>query len=112
MSTTFPPLTYFRIPLSPAPRNVRVRLLGVFYRFVTRYRNAPEGGWTLDILDDNEQPLVRGLALVIGNDLLEQLQELRIGGGLWLVSALPDEAAPGYRNLGREALLYFRPYLP
>ena len=100
-------LALFGIPLSP-PETFTISLAGVTYTLRVQYRNAPGGGgWYLDIGDSQGNPLVQGIAMVTGCDLLGQYAYLGIGGGLVLTSGkTPDEPAT-FDNLGSDVGLYF-----
>ncbi|MBB3811466.1 phage baseplate plug family protein [Pseudochelatococcus contaminans] len=101
----------FEIPLIAAPQTFIVSLSGVEYRFRLTYADAPEGGWLLDILDNKSNvgtPLVRGIPLVTGADLLAPYRHLGIGGGLIVASDADMDAVPTFQNLGSASKLYFK----
>lgn len=104
-------MTYFEIPLIAAPQDLTVRLLGREYRMRIRYRAAPDGSWTLDLATLDGVRLANGIPLVTGANLLDQYDELGVGGGLWVGSPFPGEAAPSFNELGKTSRLYFRKYL-
>lgn len=91
---------YFEIPLSPEPQRFTVTLGGVDYRLSVQYRNAGGAGWVLDIADASNQPLVSGLPLVTGVDLLGQYRHLQFGGRLWVQGAENPDDVPTYDDLG------------
>ena len=95
---------YYPIPLSPEPQSFGIVLAGREYRLTVRWTEAEEGGWLLDIQEpDKAAPIIMGLPLVTGCDLLEPYAYLYFGGGLRLDSELP--AGPG--ALGTETELLF-----
>lgn len=65
------------------------------------------GGWVLDIADSANNPLVQGIPLVTGCDLLQQFGHLGIGGALWVLTDGDPMAVPTYHNLGSLSHLYF-----
>ena len=72
----------YEIPLTSSKnQTISVVLLNITYRFTLQWREAVQT-WFLDIADDSGNPLVQGLALVLGSNLLHQYQYLGIGGGL------------------------------
>jgi hypothetical protein len=73
---------------------------------VTQYRDAPEAGWTLDIGEPNGTPIISGIPLVTGINLLAQYQHL-IVGSLFVLSDVEMWAAPGFADLGVSSHLYF-----
>jgi len=97
-------MTDYIIPLTPEPQSFAVVLAGKEYRLTIRWMSAAEGGWMLDIQEaDKAAPIVMGIPLVTGCDLLEQYSYMEFGGMLWLNSDLP----PTPDNLGTEVELMF-----
>lgn len=99
----------FQIPLTPTPQRFGITLSGRDYRLTTRFRNVPEGGWTLDIADADDVPIVQGIPLVTGANLLEQYPHLGFRGRLFMQTLDNPDAVPTFDNLGREALLFWVP---
>jgi hypothetical protein len=95
----------FEIPLSGMPQRFRIALLGVTYQLNFQYRAAPMGGWVLDIADAAGVPLVCGIPLVTGHDLLEQYHYLNFGGALMVFSDGDPDAVPSFENLGSSSHL-------
>lgn len=99
---------YFSIPLQVGqPQRCQVTLGQVPYRFTLRYRNIDQGGWFLDIADQNGNPLVSGIPLVTGADLLAQYPHLNFGGKLIVATTSIPDAVPTFENLGADAVLYW-----
>lgn len=95
---------FYTIPLKPEPQSFGITLAGKEYRLTVRWFDAPEAGWTLDIEEpDKAAPIVMGIPLVAGCDLLEQYEYLQFGGELWVEGELP----PALDNLGSEVELVF-----
>ena len=96
-----------RIPVTPTPQIFNITLAGREYRITVRWNTAPEGGWWLDIASpDKGEPIVLGIPIVTGVDLLEPYEHLGIGGGIICWSGSSD-AEPTYENLGVENSLLF-----
>ena len=96
-----------RIPTSPEPQRFLITLAaGQTYQLVTQYRDAPEAGWTLDIGEPNGTPIISGIPLVTGINLLAQYQHL-IVGSLFVLSDVETWAVPGFSDLGVSSHLYF-----
>ena len=91
---------FFEIPLSPDPQRFTITLGGVDYRLTVQYRKAGGAGWVLDIADASNQPLVRGLPLVTGVDLLGQYRHLEFGGRLWVQGSANPDDVPTFEDLG------------
>lgn len=95
----------YEIPLQAKNQRLSVTLRGVVYRLAVNWRNAA-ATWFLDIADGNGNPLLQGLALVSGCDLLHQHQEVGLGGQL-VVALDAGTLAPTFDNLGSAAHVLF-----
>lgn len=95
---------YYTIPLTPEPQSFTITLAAKEYRFTVRWLEVDEGGWMLDIQEpENSEPILMGIPLITGADLLEQYAYLEFGGKLFVGSELP----PTIDNLGTEVELVF-----
>jgi len=97
----------FVIPLSSTPQTFKITLGAVDYRMTLTYQNVDQGGWVLDIADSNNVPIVCGIPLVTGIDLLGQYSYYQFGGQLFVQTAHDPDATPTFDNLGTEALLFW-----
>lgn len=97
----------FEIPLTPQPQTFTIALSGVDYRLTVQWRNAEQGGWVLDIADTSNNPIIEGIPLVTGVDLLEQYAYLGLGGVLWCQTTADPDAVPTFDNLGSGSHLYW-----
>ncbi|MNT70290.1 hypothetical protein D3C72_2086560 [compost metagenome] len=61
----------------------------------------------LDIADANNAPLVSGIPLVTGVDLLAQFRHLGFAGRLWVQGADNPDDVPTYEDLGIGSHLYW-----
>lgn len=102
-------MALYEIPLTPEPQSFGISLAGRELHMAFRWAetlcaDAP-GGWVLDICDapDDLTPLVCGIPLVAGCDLLRPYAHLALGGSLVLSGDMP----PTLDNLGRGVLLLF-----
>jgi hypothetical protein len=100
-------MAIFEIPLAPQPQLFSIQLAGVTYNMRLQWNDATTGGWVLDIFDENDVPMVCGMALVTGADLLEQYGYLGFGGALYVQSDFDVDAVPDFTNLGVNSHLYF-----
>lgn len=91
---------FFEIPLSSTPQRFTITLSGVDYRLTVQYRQAGGAGWVLDIADANDNPLVNGIPLVTGTDLLEQYHHLGFSGRLWVQGGANPDDRPTFDDLG------------
>jgi len=121
--------TIYEIPTSPSPQTFSVQLQGITYRFGLWYHpmyvpwgtTAIErdtgntidtgnlGGWTLDLADADNNPLVCGIPLNVGVSLLEQYPYLNFPGVLY-VGTDGSTSGPTFEGLGVTGHLYFAVY--
>lgn len=97
----------FEVPLDSQPQSFQIDLAGVQYSMSLNWRDAPQGGWFLDLSDASGNLLIGGIPLVTGADLLAQYAYLGIGGELWVQTDGDPAAVPTFDNLGSESHLYF-----
>ena len=97
----------FEVPTSNQPQTQTVALGGVFYQLTTRW-NAESGCWTLDIADSSGIPLLSGLPMITGADLLAQFEYLGIAnnGALVVQSDNNPDLVPDSSTLGATGHLF------
>lgn len=95
------------IPLTPTPQTFQITLGGVKYNMTLVYRRLGGNGWTLDIADASNNPIVQGIPLVTGANLLAQYAYLNWPGELWVATDGNSTAVPTFDNLGVNSHLYF-----
>lgn len=100
----------YEIPTGPSQRIMTVALGTATYTLRLAYADAPDGGWFMDISDAAGNPLVCGVPLVTGIDLLGQYPDLGLNGSLYVISDGADrQIVPGYADLGVTSHLLWRP---
>ncbi|WP_250512703.1 hypothetical protein [Caballeronia sp. INDeC2] len=100
-------MAIYEIPLSGVPQSFQIALAGVTYKLTLMWREAPQGGWFLDMADAAGNRILSGVPLVTGADLLEQYEYLGIGGELWLQTDGDEAAVPTFDDIGTTSHLYF-----
>lgn len=98
--------TTYEIPLTPQPQTFNIVLGAVQYALTLVWNTAAQA-WLLDIADNTGVPLVNGIPLVTGADLLAQYAYLELGGALYVQTDSNADALPTYSNLGTDSHLYF-----
>lgn len=98
--------TPYEIPLSAQPQTLQITLNSVVYTLTVRWNNV-SGAWILDIGDSNNNPILCGIPLVTGCDLLAQHAYLNFGGQLIAQSDDNLNAPPALTTLGTTGHLYF-----
>lgn len=100
--------TITEIPLTPSQAcRFTVTLAGALYYLRLTYDIAQAGCWILDIGDADQTPLVAGIPLVSGVDLLAQYNYLGFGGALIVTTDRGAGEVPTFDSLGVTAHLYF-----
>ncbi|MBC8950257.1 hypothetical protein [Xenorhabdus sp. TS4] len=92
------------IPLHAKNQRFDIQLGGVNYRMQLQCRDC--AGWILDIMHPNGEPIVLGIPLVSGVDLLEPHRYLGFKGSLIFVCDTPQNKTNG-EELGSSNRLYF-----
>lgn len=100
-------LTNFLIPLVNVPQTFNIDLQGVTYNLTCRWNDSPEAGWILDIADNAQNPIVSGLPLITGANILAGLDYLGINGQLFVFTNGDSNSVPTLDNLGIDSNLYF-----
>lgn len=96
----------FIIPTTPTNQIFSVSLANVTYNIRMLWSNIGQY-WVVDISDANGVPLVQGIPLVAGADLLQQFRYLGIGGALVAQSTVSTNNDPSFTDLGTVSQLYF-----
>lgn len=94
----------YEIPLNAFAEEFNVEIQGVNYLLRTKW-NEPLQAWTLDIGRSENDWLIRNLALVAGENLLQQYEHLKLGFGLIVVIDSDENADPTEANLGTDSHL-------
>jgi hypothetical protein len=99
----------YKIPLTPVPQIFNIVLDGVHYTLNLHWNDAEISGktWIIDILDaDTREPILNGIPLVTGCNLLEQYGYLGFND---VLEAYTDGSLepPSFDNLGSDGNLYF-----
>ena len=96
----------YEIPLSPNPQTFMISLNGTDYR-LTFYWNSPANCWMLDLADADSNPMIQGIPVVTGLDLLYQYKYLGVAGSLVVQTDYDTPAVPTFENLGVTGRVYF-----
>lgn len=97
----------YEIPLSPTPQQFSIDLGGATYQLTVKYHDVEMGGWFVDIADSAGTPIVNGIPLVTGCDLLGQYAYLGFNGKLMVQTSNDPDAVPTWENLGSQSHLYW-----
>ncbi|WP_198080391.1 phage baseplate plug family protein [Acinetobacter calcoaceticus] len=92
----------YEIPLNNGNQKFNIRLGGAQYKLQLIYRVK---SWYLDIFDSSENPLIAGLPLLMGDNLLIQHQHI-IKGSLYVLNTNEDESQT-FGDLGTLIKLYW-----
>ena len=127
--------TFYEIPLIASPQSFAISLAGTTYNMQLMFHEANAGvlgaptgadssnislvtdtndldGWALDISDSTNVPIVCGIPLIPGIDLLYQYAYLGFGGSLVVAVDGDPNGVPDFAGLGTTGHLYFALGLP
>lgn len=99
----------YEIPLTPTPQRFGITLAQVEYVVTFYWAAAPGGGWTLDIADSAGRPMIGGIAVVTGANLLAGYEYLGFSGTLAVQTDHDTDAIPTFNNLGLTSHVLFVP---
>lgn len=97
--------TPFEVPLSAVPQTFQISLAAVVYQLTVRW-NSQNQTWVLDLADQGGTPILQGVPLVTGADLLEQYGYFNLGFQLIAQTDHDLLAPPTYADLGTTGHLY------
>ena len=92
----------YEIPLNYGNQKFNIKLGATQYKLQLIYRASR---WYLDIFDTAENPLIAGLPMVVGDNILAQHQHI-IKGSLYMLNANEDESQ-NFSDLGVNIKLYW-----
>ncbi|KAA6459622.1 hypothetical protein DYQ86_16010 [Acidobacteria bacterium AB60] len=98
--------TAYKIPLQATNQRFQISLAGVQYQMTVRW-NAMNETWVLDLADQSGNPILSGIPLVTGEDLLAPFGYLDLGGQLIVQTSNNTDAVPTFTNLGTLSNLFF-----
>jgi hypothetical protein len=102
-----PNANQYQIPLVNTAQQFLIPLNGVYYTMTNKWNDMGQF-WTLDIADQNNNPIVSNIPLITGADCLAGLDYLDLGGSLYVYSSGSDvNAIPTLDNLGVDSFLVF-----
>ena len=96
----------FEIPTSPTPQKFSVSLSGVTRELMLHW-DAPAACWIMDIADDTGTPILSGIPLITGADLLAQYAYAGLAGIMLVQTDHDPDAVPTFANLGTAGHLFF-----
>jgi hypothetical protein len=99
-------MTAYEIPFAAEPQTFVISLGGVVYRLTTTWCDAAPN-WVLNVEHPDDGPLIMGIPIVPGVDLLGQYEYLGIKGKIFVQSAATPTRTPGYDDLGAASLVFF-----
>ncbi len=97
--------TYYEIPLSSEPQTFQIALAGTTYT-LTVWWNVVNASWMIDIFDASGNPIVTGIPMVTGADLMEQFQYLNLGFSLVAQTDNSPDTVPTFDTLGTTSHLF------
>lgn len=97
-------MSYYTIPLLTTNQKFNINLNGSSYKLQLIYRASK---WFLDIFDAQNTPLICGLPLACGDNLLVQHQHI-ISGTLFVIND-DEKEIQRFSDLGKNITLFWSP---
>jgi hypothetical protein len=99
----------YKIPVTPGIAQTFTCTLtqGLTLWFRLYWVEAPEAGWAMDIGRSSTEPIVCGIPLLPGQDLLAQYPELEIPVVLYINTPGFPERVPAFDELGVSTFLLY-----
>lgn len=97
---------YYEVPVTPVPQRMAITLAGKPWN-LGLYWNDISGKWIFDLSDQDKNPVLSGIPVVAGVDLLGQFEYLGIGGSLVVQTDADPYQDPTYENFGTGSRLIF-----
>lgn len=98
-------MQFNEIPLTPDNQQFRILLGDTTYTLKVIWRDV--AGWIMDVMDSSGAPLLSGVPLVTGANLLQQYPQLGINGALVVATDKGAPYTPSKTNLGTYSHLIF-----
>jgi len=96
----------YNVPLTNKNQTLQTSLLGITYILTVRW-NALANLWYLDINDANNKPILNGVPMTAGVNLLKQFAYLGINGALVAQNVSNPNLPIGEVDLGVTGFLLF-----
>nr|WP_254305189.1 hypothetical protein [Rahnella aceris] len=97
-------ITISEIPLSPDNQQFNISLADTTYKMRLLWRDA--AGWVMDMQDSGGNPMITGIPLVTGVDLLAQYAFMEFGFSLYVGCDSSAQEYPTKIDLGNGSHLY------
>lgn len=97
--------TPYEIPLSPQPQMFGIAIAGTTYTLTATW-NWVNASWIINIADSSGNPILSGIPMVTGADLLEQFGYLNFGFQLIAQTDNAPDVVPTFADLGTTGHLY------
>lgn len=94
-------------PLRPEAQVMTIDLASVLYTVRFGWSDTPDGGWFIDLRTYEGVPLIMGLPLTAGENVLQQFDYLGIGGEIRAETDGNVLIEPTYDNLGSNGKILF-----
>lgn len=101
-------MAILEIPKLPSSNyEFRIDLEGSTYNLSLKY-NKRENRWYLNIKDEQDNPIVMGIKMVLNTSLVERFQDDRLPPGtLFLLNQTDINVDPGLEDFGTEIILLY-----
>ena len=101
---------YIELPVITGNTNheFKAELSGKVYLFHFRW-NTRAACWIMSISTENEGPIISGMSIALGTDLLAQYKDSRLpGGSLFAINYANEYQEPDRDNLGTDVAIVYK----
>jgi len=100
-------MTTWAFPLLPQAQEMQIQLGAVEYTVRFGWGATTDGGWFIDLSDVDGNPILMGLPLTAGENVLQQFDYLGIPGEIRVQTDGNVLVEPTYANLGSNGQVLF-----
>lgn len=97
----------WEFPLLPQAQQMQIQLGEIDYSIRFGWCDSPDGGWFIDIADVAGNPIIQGLPLTAGENILQQFDYLGLPGEIRVQTDGNPLVEPSYANLGSNGQVLF-----
>lgn len=94
-------------PLLPQAQEMQIQLGDVDYTIRFGWCDTTDGGWFIDLSDVDGNPIIMGLPLTAGENVLQQFDYLKLPGEIRVQTDGSPLVEPTYDNLGSNGQVLF-----
>lgn len=100
-------MAVYEFPLRPEAQEMQITLATIEYTVKFGWCDSADGGWFIDVSGVDGLPIVRGVPLTAGENVLQQFAYLGFPGAIYVETDDNQLVEPTYDNLGTNGRVLF-----